>query len=393
MLETAGAGANRPRAFLPVAGVTVAAHQLAMALAADCRRVICLARDFAPELVALQHTAEAAGVQFTVLTTPRQLVGIVTASDELFVFSDGLLTSPKTVAALLAGGSVVLTQPDDVGLARGFERVDINHASAGALRIPGRLIETLAALPPDSDVASSLMRIALQAGVPQAAVPAASREGEAWVLVRGEADANSTEIAWISTALQRDTSSTPGASLARVGVRAFGPALLHGGSGGKVVATGAAVTLIMALVAGWFGLPALALFLVGGAWIGRHAAALVSDVTRAPAPRWPWWAVFGGLIDATLVLITTWTALRAAGGGTFADVAVVPIVFVCLLRILADGFEPRWTGWLKDRAAICWIAIIPAAAGWLPQAIAVGALVVGLAGAILAGLGTRLRRS
>lgn len=391
-LERAGQGPTQPRAFLQVAGATVAWHQLALALSLDCRKVLCHARELSSELVALQHAAEAAGAQFNVVTAPRQLAGLITAGDEVVVFSDGLLASPQALAPLLEAGPVVLVMPEEIGLPQGFERIDINHASAGAMRIPGRLIEGLAELPADFDVVSSLTRIALQAGVRQVMVPATARDDMPWMLVRGEADAHAVEAGWIDLTLQRDKAMTPGAALARLGVRAFAPALLHGGSGGNVVALGAGVLLFIALVAGWFGFTAIALLLIGAAWIVRHAAQLVMQVERVRPSRFPRHALFGWLLDAELVLLAAWS-VPPTPERTLASMALAPLLFICLLRILAGAFEPRWTGWLADRAIVCLVLAVPAAVGLLPQAVQFAALAAGFAGAFLAALGARLTRA
>lgn len=392
MLESAGAGLTTSRAFLQVAGVTVARHQLALALALECRKILCQARELTSELVALQHAAEAAGAQFHVITAPRQLAGLITAGDEVVVFSDGLLASPQALVPLLEAGPVVLVQPDDTGIPRGFERIDINHAFAGAMRVPGRLVEGLAELPADFDMVSSLTRIALQAGVGQAMVPATAREDMCWALVRDEADAHAVEAGWIEQTLQRDKAATPGAALARLGVRAFGPALLHGGSGGNVVAAGAGAMLVMALVAGRFGFLALALLLVGGAWIARHAAALVMRVEGVKLSRIPRVAIFGWLVDVVLVVLVAWAAAPPPFR-TMTDILLAPILFICLLRILPHTFERRWTGWLEDRALVCLLLSLPAAAGLLVEAVNAFALAAGFAGAILAALGARLTRT
>src|SRR5262245_17177322 len=167
MLEPAGTGLPVSRAFLQVAGTTVAWHQMSLALTLECRKILCLARALTTELIALQHAVEAAGAQFVVVTTPRQIVGQITAAEDVLVFADGLLASPQSLASLIDSGPAVLVQPIETGLARGFERIDINHAAAGVMRIPGHLVERLADLPGDCDVASSLTRVALQAGVGQ----------------------------------------------------------------------------------------------------------------------------------------------------------------------------------------------------------------------------------
>jgi hypothetical protein len=129
-----------------------------------------------------------------------------------------------------------LAQPVERGLAAGFERLDAAHASAGAMRVPGRLIERLAPLPDDADPYSILQRVALQSGVPQRLLGEDVLAAGRWQLVRGEEDAHAVEVAWFRQHTLGDDALGPTARLARRGVRVIGPALLHAGSGGTVVA-------------------------------------------------------------------------------------------------------------------------------------------------------------
>ncbi len=100
MTEPAETGQPLPRAFLRVGGNTIARHQLTLALALDCQRVICIARDLSPDLIALQHAAEDAGVQFHVVPGARALLQLVTGVDELLVLNEGLLVEPRAARGL-----------------------------------------------------------------------------------------------------------------------------------------------------------------------------------------------------------------------------------------------------------------------------------------------------
>jgi hypothetical protein len=53
MLESLGEAEAAPRAFLRIGPASLARHQLSLALAMECQKVVCLARDLAPELVRL----------------------------------------------------------------------------------------------------------------------------------------------------------------------------------------------------------------------------------------------------------------------------------------------------------------------------------------------------
>ena len=166
---------------------------------------------------------------------------------------DGLLVAAEGAMPLLGQGAGVLVQPIEAGLPAGFERIDINHASAGILRMPGRLAERLGELPADCDAVSALTRIALQAGVPQRMVPPQAREGAAWTLVRDEDEAHGLVAAWFRLHLGSPGAAAPGALAARALVRSLGPMLLHAGSGASVVTLGAGVLLLLALLAAWLG--------------------------------------------------------------------------------------------------------------------------------------------
>lgn len=389
-------GAATPRAFLRVGGATVARHQLALCVALDCQRLICVARGLSPELVALQHAAEGEGLQFHVVTGARQTAGLITASDELVVLSDGLLAAPAGVIPLLEAGHGMLVQPVETGVPLGFERMDINHASAGAMRIPGRLVERLSELPPDCDVASALIRIALQSGVAQRPVPIEAREGVSWRIVRDEAEAHAIEAGWIDLHMQQGRATTLGTAVARLGVRAVGPALLHAGSGGNALAIGAGVFLTMALVAGWLGAISAALVLAGLCWVVRQAADLLERIERdslsRPPARIPREALFGWLVDGALVVLITWSVGMVQPRWPF-DFVVAPLFLLCLLRIMPQLFTRNWSAWLEDRALLCILLAIASLAGALIQAVTFAAGLLALSGALFAGLRKRITRA
>lgn len=395
MLEPAAAGLSLPRAFLRVGGFNVARHQLALVLSLECQRVVCIARELGPELLALQHEAERAGAQFHVITTPRQLARLVTANDELLVLSDGLLVAPQAAQSLLESGHSVLTLPVESGAPLGFERLDLNHAFAGAMRIPGRLAERLAELPSDYDAISALTRVALQAGIAQRMVPLEMRDGAHWRLVRDEAEAHIIESGWIDLYLQHSQTMSPGAAISRLGVRAFGPALLHAGSGGNAVAAAAGTMLLIGLGAGWFGAAALALLFCGIAWLLRCAAHLLSRIERVslslPPSRLPRQFLFGWLLDAILVLLIVWS-VRPIAWQSWPEFALGPLVLVCLLRILPRVFDRGWTAWLQDRALLCILLAAAAAFGILRETVEAMAAFAALAGALFARAGSRLTR-
>jgi hypothetical protein len=387
MMEPAAAGQPAPRAFLRVGGATLARHQLGIALALECQRVVCVAREVSPEVIALQHEAERAGVRLHVISGPRALAALVTANDELIVFTEGLLAAPQEVIALLEGGHAVLVQPIESGLAAGFERIDINHAAAGAMRIPGRLVEGLADLPADVDIPSALTRIALQAGIAMEPVPASAREGVRWKLVRDEVEAHAIESAWIRLHMGEGALPTPGIMLARLSVLTLGPSLLHAGSGWRLAAAGAVATMLLALGAGWFGYGAVALALGAIAWTIRRAAGLLERVERDSMSlrrsAISSGQVLGLLLDLEIIALVVWSASPPPWDSLLTRV-FPPFMLLCLVRLLPRVLLRGWIAWLEDRALLALLLAIAAAVGVLAPAVQVLAALLTVAALVLA---------
>jgi hypothetical protein len=384
MMETAGSGSLTPRAFLHVGAWSVARHQLSLAVAMGCQRIVCLARGFDAELASLQHAGEAAGAQFNVISGPRQLSPLVSVADEVLVIADGLMVTPQGAIELLSDTQGVVVQPIEVGLVAGFERIDINNATAGLMLIPGRLVERLNELPSDCDVASALTRIALQFGVAQRALPTHAREGGGWKLVRSEVEANELEAGWLATQLAAETATAPGTWIARLGVRTFGPALLHAGSGSNAVTVAAGGTYLLALIAGWFGFIVLGMCLAGAGWVISECAGQLARIERAALLRDAPLITRDGLVaafaDIVIVVLVLWT-YPASLAAERQDIAFPPIVLLGLLRILPRSLALRRVGWLEDRLLLTVLLAFAAGAEILLPAmrfLAIGALAAGI---------------
>jgi hypothetical protein len=207
-------------------------------------------------------------------------MGLVSAQDEVIALGDGVLAWPDLAHELLATPAV-LVQPVEQGVAAGFERLDFNYASAGAMRFPGRLVERLGELPGDVETFACLQRIALQGGVPQRSVPDDVIAQGRWTLLHNEQEVQAVEPGWISHHLFEDGLRSPSEWLAGQAVRLAGPALLEAGSGGTVVAMAAGVLAALGMVAGGFGAITLGLMLVAAAWLGLPAHRCLAGLSGA----------------------------------------------------------------------------------------------------------------
>jgi hypothetical protein len=317
------------------------------------------------ELDALRAAAEENGASFHVATEPRALSALVTAADDVLVMAEGVLAPAETLAGLTDEGPFVAVLPAETAVPAGFERIDINRAWAGAMLLPGRLVDRLMDLPDDVDAASSLLRIALQASVPLRNVPARMQEPDRWPLIRTEHQAQAAEERWIGR-LTASGSRTPGPMLARLFVRKVGPALLHGNSGTMIAAVGAAIVAAFGFAAARFGHPAPGLVLVGFGWVMRCAASLLQnleDEMLARVPRHVWRrplfdVALDFLIAGMLVL-----ALPDHPGQTLLERWFEPLALLGLIRLLSGTWGSDLAPWLADRLVLCGLLALMTAGG------------------------------
>jgi hypothetical protein len=385
MLAAEGEAEGRPRAFLRIGPGSLARFQLSLSLALGCQRIVCIAREMCSDLAELQNLCERAGAQFHCISGPVALTGLVTANDDVVVIADGLLAPVDGAMALLEGRHSVVVQPVESGISLGFERIDHDHAAAGLMRIPGRLIDRLHELPDDCDVVSALTRIALQAGIEQRDVPVEARDGLRWKLIRNDSDAHAAEAGWIGVHLDGNEPHSVGTVLASLAVRNFGPAILHAGSGGNIVAICAAMLGILALALGWAGFTASALLFCALAWITRRAAAQLLAIERESLALASEIAlrvmIFDWALDFVMITIIAWNTATFSFLPPWQRI-FAPFMLVCLVRLLPKIMERKWAVWLADRSLLALVLSISAGSGMLAPAVAALAATLGLTSAI-----------
>lgn len=260
-----------------LAGKPLAQRQLDFALAAGCERIIALGNGASPEAIALRHAAEARGARFQCVGNTHGLLGAVPAGDELLALAPGLLPEDPRALEALERGSAVLVLPAAPGVAAGFERIDIERAWAGALVLPGRLVERLTDLPPDSDATAALLRIALQARVAERRLPEQALAEGSWAIVREGENMALRQQAWLKRNLPSAGGFGTTRLLARLGVERFGVPLLARAHAPAGFRAGVAAALTGAVVAAAYGWPTLGLMLVAvGALLAESAAGLTA---------------------------------------------------------------------------------------------------------------------
>ena len=356
-LEPSADDAATPRGLLRVGGRSVVHHQMTAALGLGCERIVCLADGQPGELIALQHAAERAGAVFQLAANGPAVARLIKPDDDLLVFADGLVASGEAMAALLGARSGIVVQPVEAGVALGYERIDLNHAGGGVVRMSGRLAAGLADLPPDWNPVSALLRIAVQSSLRQVVLPRALVDAGRWALVRSDGEAHRLEPQWLRQHTVGGDRGGPGRWLAARLVERLGPAMLHAGTRPAVVAVGASALGLIALGAGWFGAYGAAFAGLGVAWLVRRGAALLARVhgeRRGVLPAWlrPG-ALFDWLLDTAIALVIVWRFAAPPEPDATLTAAFSAIVLLGLLRLIPPLFAGRrWAAWFDDRLVL-----------------------------------------
>lgn len=373
--RTGGEPGALARASLAFGGCTIAERQLDFALAWGAERIVCLAAGLDPKVMELQRAAEGDGARFNLISGAQAMLGLVAAEDELLVLADGLLPLSQRALEALERGRTVLLLEAEAGVAAGFERVDLNHAWAGALAVPGSLVERLGALPPDIEPVSALLRIALQARIPERLLPEAVLGSGSWSLAGGPGQMAQREAAWLGAQLPAVSGFAPGRWLVRGAVSRTGANLLRRGTRPALFGIAAGVLGAGGVAAAWQAWPVAGLLLAGLGWLAGEAAGGLRAIARAgirrkEGPAWPW-ATLGWGIDAAFVAILAFASALSVPHALFA-----PLALLGLLRIAPRLVEGASSAALSDRALLAIVLAIAAAAGGLDATVQVLAILL-----------------
>lgn len=377
-----GASATSPGerpAFRRFAGKSVLAHQVDCAAHLGCTRILCLASGMGPDLGAAKSYAERAGLRVDIVDSLPRLASQVSADDEVVFIADGVLPDRAAMVEALAGRAGVLAFPEDPALALGFERLDATRAWSGVARTRGDAVARLADLPPDCDMASSLLRIALQMGAGVSELDTTPLEERTWQRRADRQAGRDIEWRWITRQVSPAPFTAPGLALAeRVGLR-----WAHDAGGGRwgraphVVAAIAGALAVLALLAGW---PLASLGSLLAASVSIAIAGMfdrVEALGARPRAKGPLIAIAGLLRDGlTVAALSNLVFLVPSWLGW-----LIPIVMMGLLHLGALSAPPRFRALFGDRILL--LVALAAVAYW-------GWTVVGIAAVTVLGLAALL---
>lgn len=353
-----GTGAAERPAFRRFAGKSVLAHQIDCAAHLGCERVLCLAAGHGPDLAAAKAHAERSGLRWDTVDGVFPILAQVTADDEVILIADGVLPDQGALVEGLAQRAAVLAFPAEPALAKGFERLDATRAWSGALRTRGDAVARLADLPADCDIASSLLRIALQAGARVTELDPALLEEATWQRRVERSTAQAAERRWVMRQVRPAPFAAPGQALVdRMGLRWAQDA--GGGRWSRAPHVLALVTGSLAVLAAWAGWPVAGLGLLLGASGALAVADIFERVERLGAPprkHSPALAVARFGRDGLLAVLLAMQIMTVPGWLG----SVLPLILLALLWLGEGTAGPRLRALFADRILLL-AALLPIA--------------------------------
>ncbi|MBV7266994.1 hypothetical protein [Erythrobacter ani] len=195
--------AGELRAGLTLNGRSVLVWQAETLRKLGAERFVCLHEYPCEETDELREHVESLGCAFHAVQTHAQLIAHLHSDDLLIFMADGLVADERISRSLLSSsqGPVkgILTLPSNHELAQAFpedfERIDATRNWGGLAVVPAAIAQRLGELPPDGEVLSLLLRIALQARTPMIALPPEEIDEGDWLITRSVAAARSYQRA------------------------------------------------------------------------------------------------------------------------------------------------------------------------------------------------------
>ncbi|RPF70366.1 hypothetical protein [Aurantiacibacter spongiae] len=331
-----------------VAGRTVAERQLLFANEIGCERVFFHGSGASPASIAARRQAERLGMRFEAFASSHALIAAVGDDDSLLVLQPGLLPEARTALELLrAQGNRVLVVSAGPGAAAGFERIDLDRAWAGAMKVPGRMLDRLRTLPEDAAPVAAILRIALQNRLPEARLQDDILDSGRWSVVANRAAAQARERDWLRTHMGEGKAGAISPYLASTTLMRFGASLLASDRAIPAIAIASVVLLGGAILAATRETPVVAFALLAFASPVVELLLEAKRLARAPfgsAGRWP---LLRRLLDLALLA----TAILAIDGLWYRE-AFPPFVLLAGL-ILSDRHPATWlTRSIGDRGLV-----------------------------------------
>ena len=369
------------RALLQIAGRSVLEWQSGHMRSIGCQRFICLCESTPEPLLEIQRALERQDCEFYAVRSSMQLAALLRSDEQICFMADGLWVDGEAFAkAVMKEGSPVRTiltldanhmisteHPDD------FERIDAERRWAGYAMVPATLAQKLTDLPPDGDALSLLLRLCLQRRIETRQLNLDEIEEGGWTIVADGSAARSIERALIDGVPGDELALRPFERAAFLIVRSLAPRGLA--KGRNLAAISALAALLASIVAGFQGfvLVAMALLILGA--LGHAFASgwgqLVGELGYGENGQ-----LYRFINALTDMLIALSLAASILSQDTQNALLALPLMLVGMTRISASISGQSSLAIWTDRTLYLVLLAVPAAFGFLPEAIAVLGLMI-----------------
>lgn len=324
--------------------------QVDHAVDCGCTGLFILGGGGGAEAIATRLSAEKQGLKVREIATPHALAGAVAPGELLLVMQPQVLPSGLAWAGEADHRGLLLTFAAAPGVEAGFERIDLARAWAGVMLVHGHAVHRLLELPEDVEAAPALLRVALQAGVPDKRLPDTMIANGDWPLLGRGVPVHLHEEKWLSRkfAAESGWEDTYTARLCHWALRRWG-ANLPGTTAAVPAALGAgAACTIGGVAAAWFGAGAAGFALLALAALALELAGAIAGLQRGRERVRRALPALRRVIDAGLLAC----GYLGVEGRWFRQLFPA-LVLVMGLNLPAPGGQTRW--WhaaLADRALI-----------------------------------------
>ncbi len=342
------------RATLPLAGRTVVERQARLAAAVGADPIVILVERVPPELTAAIDRMRSEGISAAVARNAAEAADAVHPDDRLLLMADGLIADESHVARLTsAGGSALLTMPDQLGDAR-YERIDADSLWAGLAIIDGDLLKRTAPQLGEWDLQSTLLRKAVQGGARHFAVRGEQSDDGLVMAERVE------DLAEAEAAIVEGAGASRGSWISRYLLAPVEQALTRLLMPSSITPgwlyVGAAVLIGLAgllFARGWL-LSGMLLLLVSTPLDGASDRLALLRMQRSGAPDW--WGYTLPLIAGMALAALGYSLAETRGWGCLALVAATA-AFMIALYGETEGQEVRGQHWLAEPKGMAWLLL------------------------------------
>ncbi len=152
-------------ALISIAGVPLIEFQIGQLVKNGINKIFVEIEVLPGALVAMADRAQAAGASVVFVRSPAELGGKIEKGQFLFILSEGVYIDDNLLSEIVSQNSAFIVTVDGRDENAVFERIDLNSYWTGIAMLGAASVESVASLPAEWSISSSLLRRALQDSV------------------------------------------------------------------------------------------------------------------------------------------------------------------------------------------------------------------------------------